>query len=97
MFAEISRRLWVFVVVSTPLGALAQAAGTPGGLEKPKAVLTTLQTVLLGLSGILVSASLIGCGIAMAFYRKKWEDLQAPVLGGVVIGAASGIGSWLVS
>ena len=67
MFAEISRRLWVFVVVSTPLGALAQAAGTPGGLEKPKAVLTTLQTVLLGLSGILVSVSLIGCGIAMAF------------------------------
>lgn len=96
MISELSRRLWVYLVVCTPFSALAQITA-PSGLEKPKAVLTTLQTMLLGLSGILVTISLVGCGIAMAFYRKKWEDLQAPVLGGVVIGAASGIGAWLVS
>lgn len=96
------RRVWVWAMVSTPFGAIAQttggaAGGLPGGLQKPVQVLTTVQTMLLAAGVILVTISLIGCGIAMSFYKKRWEDLQGPVLGGIVIGSAVAVAGWLTS
>lgn len=100
---NVIRRVWVWALVSTPLGAIAQTtggsttSGLPGGLQKPLTVLGSVQTLLIAGGVILVTISLIGCGIAMSFYKRKWEDLQGPVLGGVVIGSAVSIATWLTS
>lgn len=69
----------------------------PGGLDKATQALSAIQTFLLGVAGTFITISLIGCGIGMAFYKKRWEDLAMPVMGGIVCGVASAVGAWLVS
>ena len=95
---EALRRLSVAAWVFTPLGAWAQTAGAlPGGLNKPVQVLTQVQGILIAASVVLLTISFVGMGIAMAFYKKRWEDLQAPVLGGVIIGIARALAAWLIN
>ncbi len=94
---EVMRKAWVTVLTVAPVAALASAGGMAGGLNKATTALTTLQTFLLAAAIILVTIALMGCGIAMAFYKKRWEDLNAPVMGALVIGMASGLSAWLIN
>jgi len=94
-----TRRLFVWAAVATPLGALAQTTGgtgLPAGLDKPKQIMTDVQQLCLAVGVIFISIALIGCGIGMAHYKKRWEDLAMPVMGGIVVGIAVPLAAFLV-
>ncbi len=95
-------RLSVWFVCAFPgalwaQGVVAGPAALQGGLTKPISVLSGLRDFLLIAGGILVTISLIGLGIAMSFYHKKWHDIQGPVIGGIVIGFSSAFAGWLIA
>ena len=90
----------IWAVCCTPLGVLAQAttgSTLPSGLDKPKTLLTGLQGMLLGISVVLLTIALIATGIAMMYYKKRWEDISMPVIGGIVVGCAPAIASFLIN
>lgn len=97
---DLVRRAFVWAVVCLPFGtALAQTAAPgsmPGGLDRGITVLTTIEGFLRAAAVILVTISLMGTGIAIGFYKKRWEDIAGPVIGGIVAGIAAGVASWLV-
>lgn len=94
------RRTCIWAVCCTPLGALAQSttgSTLPAGLDKPKTLLTGVQSLLLGCSVVLLTIALIATGIAMMYYKKRWEDISMPVIGGIVVGCAPAIASFLIN
>lgn len=98
MLNDVIRKAWVLMLVYTPVAALAGAGGgVSGGLNKATRVMTEVQVWLVGLAVILVTISLIGCAIAMAFYKKRWDDVAMPVIGGLLVGMAPGIASFLIN
>lgn len=93
------RRAWVWAVCCTPFGeALAQAATSlPAGLDKPQKLLEGVKGLLVACSVILLTIALICTGVAMMYYKKRWEDISMPVIGGIIVGIAPALASFLVS
>lgn len=75
------------VVASSP--AFAQ-------LEKAKTTLTTVQTFLLSIAGVVITIAVMFVGFRMAFQAAQWKDVAPVFWGGVLIGGSSGIAAMLV-
>jgi type IV secretion system protein VirB2 len=66
-------------------------------ISKVDSVLTNVQNVLSGVAVTSFTIALIWAGFKMAFQHAKWSEISNIVIGGILVGGASGIASWLVA
>jgi len=65
--------------------------------SKGTTMLNSVQTWLTTISVTVVTMALMFVGIRMVFNAAQWNDVAPVFWGGVVIGAAAGLASMLVS
>ena len=66
-------------------------------LAKVSTILTTIQSTLQGVGVTVFTMALIWAGYKMAFQHAKWAEISNVVIGGILVGGAAGIASFLVS
>lgn len=66
-------------------------------ITKVNDVMTNIQTVLSGVAVVAFTIALIWAGFKMAFQHAKWSEISNIVIGGILVGGASGIASWLIA
>lgn len=90
--------------------ALSKAAGLVLGLamwwdshpayaqiSRVNTVMNNVQTVLVGVAVTLFTLAIMWAGFKMAFQHAQWSEVSNIVIGGVLVGGASGIAAWLIS
>ena len=78
------------IVASASTSAFAQ-------ISKVDTVMTNVQNVLSGVAVVAFTIALIWAGFKMAFQHAKWSEISNIVIGGILVGGASGIASWLIA
>lgn len=58
--------------------------------------LSTLQTVLLGVSGTTATIAAGYVGNKMMFQQAKWPEVSNVAMGGTIIAVAAAFGAWIV-
>ena len=66
-------------------------------ITRVNTVMGNVQTILIGVSVIAFTVALIWAGFKMAFQHAKWSEISNIVIGGIIVGGASGIASWLLT
>lgn len=83
-------RVTTFAVLCTASPAFAQ-------ITKVNTVMQNIQTVLVGVAVTMFTLSIMWAGFKMAFQHAKWSDISNIVIGGILVGGASGIAAWLIN
>jgi type IV secretion system protein VirB2 len=65
-------------------------------LSQVNTLLTTIQTTLLGVGGVVCSISIIWAGFKMMFQHARFGDIASVFLGGLFVGCATVIASMLI-
>ena len=78
------------ILASASTSAFAQ-------ISKVDTVMTNIQNVLSGVAVVAFTIALIWAGFKMAFQHAKWSEISNIVIGGILVGGASGIASWLIA
>ena len=65
-------------------------------VSKVQSVFTQVNTVLMGASAVIFTLCIGWAGYKMAFQSAKWQDISNIIIGGIMVGGAAGIASWLV-
>jgi type IV secretion system protein VirB2 len=81
----------------TALGMATVSAPAFAQITKVNDVMTNIQTVLSGVAIVTFTIALIWAGFKMAFQHAKWSEISNIVIGGILVGGASGIASWLIA
>ena len=76
---------------------LAFSAGAYAQVAAVNTKLTAVQTLLLSLGGIIMTIAFVVGGWRMAFDKQTLRDVSSIFIGGVIVGSASALGTWLVS
>jgi type IV secretion system protein VirB2 len=84
----------IFLVYFFCTLAMAQDAG--GLTDSVKGKLSTIQTALTAVGGVVVTIALIYVGMKMVFQAAEWKDVAPVFWGAVLIGGASIIGGALI-
>ena len=81
------------------LAAASTLASVPAfaQITKVDTVMTNIQNVLSGVAVVAFTIALIWAGFKMAFQHAKWSEISNIVIGGILVGGASGISSWLIA
>lgn len=81
------------------IGAASALACAPAfaQITKVDTVMTNIQNVLSGVAVVAFTIALIWAGFKMAFQHAKWSEISNIVIGGILVGGASGISSWLIA
>lgn len=66
-------------------------------ISKVNSVMTAVQTTLTGVSVAAFTVAIIWAGFKMAWSGAKWADVSNIVFGGILVGGASGIASWVLT
>jgi type IV secretion system protein VirB2 len=88
--AKAARRV-VSCVLMLLLGAPAYAQ-----LSQVNTFLTTIQTTLLGVGGVVCSISIIWAGFRMMFQHARFGDIANVFIGGLFVGCATVIAAMLI-
>ena len=80
-------------------GAAFALSATPAfaQISKVNTVMANVQTMLVGVSVVAFTIALCWAGFKMAFQHAKWSEISNIVIGGIIVGGASGIASWLLN
>ena len=91
-------------------GAMIQAASLVLGLAvileahpawaqitKVNSVMANVQTVLVSVAVTLFTVAIMWAGFKMAFQQAQWSEISNLVIGGILVGGAAGIASWLLN
>lgn len=91
----LTRRRYASLAVA---GAALAMSATPAfaQIARVNTVMTNVQTVLIGVSVVAFTIALVWAGFKMAFQHAKWSEISNIVIGGIIVGGASGIASWLL-
>jgi type IV secretion system protein VirB2 len=89
-FKALASRLNVVMLLAMTNPAFAQIA-------KVNTVMTNVQTVLTGVAVTIFTVAIIWAGFKMAFQHAKWTEVSNIVIGGILVGGAAGIASWLIN
>jgi type IV secretion system protein VirB2 len=65
-------------------------------LSQVNTLLTTIQTTLLGVGGVICSISIIWAGFRMMFQHARFGDIANVFIGGLFVGCATVIASMLI-
>lgn len=81
------------------IGAASTLVSAPAfaQITKVDTVMTNIQNVLSGVAVVAFTIALIWAGFKMAFQHAKWSEISNIVIGGILVGGASGIASWLIA
>lgn len=80
--------LTLTMVVSSP--AFAQ-------ISKVNTVMANVQSVLTGVAVTIFTITIMWAGFKLAWQHAKWSDISNIVIGGILVGGASGIAAWLIN
>lgn len=90
MNKSIQRVVFGVVVLASTTPAFAQ-------ISRLTSTLTSVQTGLQGIAAIVVTIAIMWAGFKMLFQHAKWAEVAHIMWGGVLIGGATGLASWLVA
>ncbi|AFT86217.1 TrbC/VirB2 family protein [Paraburkholderia phenoliruptrix] len=88
------RRLAGAISVIPP--ALLFATPAWAQLSQVNTLLTTIQTTLLGVGGVVCSISIIWAGFKMMFQHARFGDIANVFIGGLFVGCATVIAGMLI-
>lgn len=88
------RRLAQWVAVITT--ALLVASPAWAQLSQVNTLLSTIQTTLLGVGGVVCSISIIWAGFRMMFQHARFGDIANVFIGGLFVGCATVIAGMLI-
>lgn len=88
------RRQAALAVAGTALALCASPAFAQ--IARVSTVMTNVQNILVGVSVVAFTIALVWAGFKMAFQHAKWSEISNIVIGGIIVGGASGIASWLL-
>lgn len=82
----------------SPLFALGLALVSQAALATPgQSQLSTLQTWLLAIGGIVITLALMYAGLEMAWKKKPFSEISHVFFGGILFGAAPMIAAMIIS
>lgn len=90
-FARWAAKLLAGGVVAAVLVSPAYAQ-----LSQVNTLLTTIQTTLLGVGGVVCSISIIWAGFKMMFQHARFGDIANVFIGGLFVGCATVIAAMLI-
>jgi len=79
------------------LPMLVMASPAYAALSEVNTLLTTIQTTLLGVGGVVCSISIIWAGFKMMFQHARFGDIANVFIGGLFVGCATVIAAMLIS
>ncbi|MDB5784875.1 MAG: trbC/VIRB2 family protein [Caballeronia mineralivorans] len=79
------------------LPMLVMASPAYAQLSQVNTLLTTIQTTLLGVGGVVCSISIIWAGFKMMFQHARFGDIANVFIGGLFVGCATVIAAMLIS
>ena len=59
-------------------------------------VMTNVQTMLTGVAVTVFTIAICWAGFKMAFQHAKWSEISNIVIGGILVGGAAAIATWLI-
>ena len=68
-----------------------------GGFDKVTTNATAIQTMLKAVAVIAVTIAIIIAGYKIAFSGARFQDVWGILLGGTLIGGASGLAAWIAT
>ncbi|RQV59900.1 type VI secretion protein [Burkholderia cenocepacia] len=83
---------WVAVITT----ALLAASPAWAQLSQVNTLLSTIQTTLLGVGGVICSISIIWAGFRMMFQHARFGDIANVFIGGLFVGCATVIAGMLI-
>jgi type IV secretion system protein VirB2 len=89
-------RLTARWVTAATVGLLATSPAW-AQLSQVNTLLTTIQTTLLGVGGVICSISIIWAGFRMMFQHARFGDIANVFIGGLFVGCATVIAGMLIS
>lgn len=92
---KIYRSRVVWRAVATCVGPLV-ATPAWAQLSQVNTLLSTIQTTLLGVGGVICSISIIWAGFRMMFQHARFGDIANVFIGGLFVGCATVIASMLI-
>ncbi|WP_425511397.1 TrbC/VirB2 family protein [Pararobbsia alpina] len=78
------------------VAALFLASPAYAQLSQVNTLLTTIQTTLLGVGGVVCSISIIWAGFKMMFQHARFGDIANVFIGGLFVGCATVIAAMLI-
>ncbi len=66
-------------------------------ISKVNTVMSNVQAVMVGVAVTVFTVAIMWAGFKMAFQHAKWSEISNVVIGGILVGGAAGIASWLIS
>lgn len=88
--ANVGTRLALSLMLLAASPAFAQ-------ISKVNTVMSNVQTVLVGVAVTIFTLAIMWAGFKMAFQHAKWSEVSNIVIGGILVGGASGIAAWLIN
>ncbi|MBB2932002.1 TrbC/VirB2 family protein [Paraburkholderia silvatlantica] len=82
-------------VTTVAAGVLAMSPAW-AQLSQVNTLLTTIQTTLLGVGGVICSISIIWAGFRMMFQHARFGDIANVFIGGLFVGCATVIAGMLI-
>ena len=93
------RRIATASATRIALGSVAAffwASPAHAQLSQVNTLLTTIQTTLLGVGGVVCSISIIWAGFKMMFQHARFGDIANVFIGGLFVGCATVIAAMLI-
>ena len=88
--ANVGTRLALSLMLLAASPAFAQ-------ISKVNTVMSNVQTVLVVVAVTIFTLAIMWAGFKMAFQHAKWSEISNIVIGGILVGGASGIAAWLIN
>ena len=88
---------WLGKLLASAVLAAALASPAYAQLSQVNTLLTTIQTTLLGVGGVVCSISIIWAGFKMMFQHARFGDIANVFIGGLFVGCATVIAAMLIS
>jgi type IV secretion system protein VirB2 len=82
--------------VAITVAALLLASPAWAQLSQVNTLLSTIQTTLLGVGGVICSISIIWAGFRMMFQHARFGDIANVFIGGLFVGCATVIAGMLI-
>ncbi|SHJ40622.1 TrbC/VirB2 family protein [Paraburkholderia terricola] len=82
--------------VSLTIAMLFGASPAWAQLSQVNTLLSTIQTTLLGVGGVICSISIIWAGFRMMFQHARFGDIANVFIGGLFVGCATVIAGMLI-
>ncbi len=90
-----SKRTNLATFTATALMILA-APAVHAQINKVNDTMEAVQGVLAGVAIAVFTIAIMWAGFKMAFQNARWTEVSNVVIGGILVGGAGGMASWLI-